>query len=145
MALAQKGAQYRNRSFIQNQGRLGQLVADALDDIASRVQSTAAQSNVGQQGTTDPPSTPTSLAAQSANGLKTVTITHPNAPAGTQWVLQYASDPQFSSPITVGLLHPVWQGYLPGTVYVRVAAKFPASKQTAWIYHGSSAAPQSVS
>lgn len=141
--LTQKGATYSNRAHILNQSR---LLAQALDDIASQVEAVRSQGNFGVNGSASPPSAPSALQASVKSGLFTVTIVHPNAPAGTQWRLQYSSSPQFTNPIDVGLLHPVFQASLPQQVlYFRAAAKFPASEQSAWTYFGSSAKPVSVS
>jgi hypothetical protein len=141
--LNQKGASYSNRAYILGKDR---LLVEALDDIASPVQAILIQGNFGRDGTPDPPSAPTALQASALNGLFTVTIVHPNAPAGTQWRLQYSSSPNFTNPIDVGLLHPNWQASLPQQVlYFRAAAKFSASAQSAWTYLGSSAKPIAVS
>jgi hypothetical protein len=149
MALSQTGATYRNRAYILAQGRFGQLIADALDDIASQAQATQRQGNFSKAGTPSPPSAPTAVQGAVANRVFTASIIHPNSPKGTQWVLQYSlNDPQFgdTNTITETLMHPVWQKYLPnGTVFIRAAAKFQASEQSAWVYLGSSASPQGLS
>ena len=139
MALSQKGANYKNRALLLNRDR---LLAEALDDIASQAQSSLTQGNFGKNGTPNPPSAPTAIQAKSQAGLFTVSIVHRAAPAGTTWRLQYSTSPQFTNPIDVGLVHPVWQGYVPNQkLYFRAAAKFPASAQSAWTYLGSSASP----
>jgi len=149
MAFSQTGATYRNRAFILAQGRFGQLLADALDDIASQAQATQKQGNFAKAGTPSPPSAPTAVQGAVANRVFTVNVIHANAPAGTQWVLQYSlNDSQFgdANTITETLMHPQWQKYLPnGVIYLRAAAKFQASDQSAWVYLGGSAAPQGLS
>lgn len=142
MPLSQTGANYKNRAHILSRDR---LLAEALDDIMSKAQASLNQGNFSQNGTPAPPSTPTAISVAAKMGLFTVSIQHPKAPAGTQWVLQYADNLQFNDPITVGLLHPSWQQSLPNQVlFFRAAAKFPASAQTPWVYLGSSAKPTSI-
>lgn len=142
MSLSQTGASYKNRAHILSRDR---LLAEALDDIMSKAQASLNQGNFSPNGTPAPPSTPSGISVTVKMGLFTVNILHPKAPAGTQWVLQYASNPQFQDPITVGLLHPSWQQSLPQqNLFFRAAAKFPASAQTPWVYLGTSAKPTSL-
>jgi hypothetical protein len=142
MPLSQTGANYKNRAHILSRDR---LLADALDDIMSTAQASLNQGNFSKNGTPEPPSSPSGISVTAKMGLFTVAILHPKAPAGTQWVLQYADNPQFQNPITVGLLHPSWQQSLPQQVlFFRAAAKFAASAQTPWVYLGTSAKPTSL-
>jgi hypothetical protein len=131
MALSQTGANYKNRAHILSRDR---LLGEALDDITSKAQAALTQGNFGVNGTPAPPGSPSAVSVSTLNGTITANIVHPKAPTGTQWVLQYSTSPEFTDPVTVGLLHPIWQAYLPNqTLFVRVAAKFPASAQSAWV------------
>jgi hypothetical protein len=139
MPLSQKGAGYQNRDYVREKDM---FLADALDDIASQVQAVVTQGNFAKGGVPSPPSAPTALSVQFKAGTFTATISHANAPVGTEWHLQYSTSPQFTSPIDVGLLHPVFQAYLPNQLlFWRVAAKFPSSANSPWVYFGSSALP----
>jgi|ERR1039458_1632239 hypothetical protein len=141
MALSRNGAGYVGRENVKDQYDL-----EAKDDLANQIAAVRVQANLGKDGPPDPPSKPSGLAVSSQSKLFTATILHPNAPPGTQWVLQYSTSPNFQAPITVGLLHNTWQSFLPGqTLFFRVAAKFAASEQTAWTYLGTSVQPLAVS
>ncbi len=143
MALSQKGATYKNQAYIR---QLDPKLAEALDDVASQVQAVRTQGNFGTTGTPAAPSAPSAVSASALNGLFTANITHPNAPAGTTWVLQYSTSSQFTNPISTTLAHPVWQDSLPQQkLYFRAAAKFPASPQSSWTYFGSGTTPTAVS
>lgn len=147
MALTQKGATYKNQSELQRRDR---ILGEALDDLASQVAAARSQGNFGLQGAPGPPSPPTALQVSAQAGLFSATIVHNNAPAGTQYVLQYSASKNFLNPISELLTHTPnittsWQKSLPGTqLYLRVAAKFPASELSAWTYVGSSASPTLV-
>jgi hypothetical protein len=148
MALTQTGATYKNQSHLQKQDR---LLGQGLDDLASQIQTIRTQGNFGQAGQISPPSSPSALQVTAASGLFTARVTHNSAPAGTQYVLQYAASPNFQNPISEVLTHTptittTWQKTLPtGTaLYFRIAAKFPASGLGPWVYAGGSASPAAV-
>ncbi len=110
-----------------------------------------AQGNYGIDGALAPPSSPTALQVTAASGLFTATVAHHSAPAGTRYVLQYASTPNFLSPISEELgstsgIATTWQKSLPsGTgLYFRIASKFPASNLGPWVYVGNTAGPQLI-
>src|ERR1017187_5777165 len=105
MALSQKGASYPYRENIKDQ-----YVQAAHDDHASKIQAILQQGNFGAAGIPDPPSAPTALQVTAASGLFTATVTHNSAPAGTEYVLQYSSSPNFLNPISEVLK------YTPGIV-----------------------------
>lgn len=103
------------------------------------------QGNYGAKGTPALPSAPASLAVTASPRLFTATIVQNNPPAGVRYVLQYSNTPNFQSPISEELGTTTWPRSLPSQkLYFRVAAKFPASTLTAWVYAGSAAAPALV-
>jgi hypothetical protein len=147
MALTQKGATYKNQSELQRRDR---ILGEALDDLASQVAATRTQGNYGLQGAPDPPSPPTALQVTAASGLFTATVIHHSAPAGTQYVLQHSTTPNFLNPISEILgsapgVMTTWQRSLPNQkLYFRIAPKFPASPVGKWVYVGTSASPSLV-
>jgi hypothetical protein len=149
MALTQPGATYKNQTHLARENR---LLGEALDDIASQAAAARIQGNYGLTGPPAPPSSPSALQITAAPGLVTASVAHNDAPAGTQYVLQYSTTPNFQNPISEVLTHTpgittTWQKSLPvGTrVYLRIGAKFPASTLGSWVYYGTSAAPTMAS
>lgn len=141
--LREKLAGYVNRDHVH---RNDKYVGEAMDDVASQVAAVMRQGNFTAKGSPAPPSKPASLSVSSVNGLVTATIQHPDAPAGTQWVLRYSTSPTFQNAITETLSHPVWQRYLPQqSIFFKVTAKFPASSESDPIYFGTSVSPTQVS
>jgi hypothetical protein len=137
--LREKGASYASRQHIKDQ-----YLLDAFDDIASQVQAVRRQGNFVAIGSPKPPSSPAGLAVSQTNGLLTVNILHPNAPAGTQWVLYYSTSPTFEKAIKNTLDHPVFQQYIPQqTLYFKVTAKFPSSNESHPAYLGNEVNPTS--
>lgn len=146
MALSQTGANYKNQSELQRRDR---MLGDALDDLASQVQSARSQGNFGQAG---PPSAPhplTAIQVTPSAGFAYISLTHNNAPSGTQYVIEVSSSPNFPSSGTqridngISLSHPPL--YLKGlTMYFRAAPKFPASGLAPWTYFGGQNAPSAV-
>jgi hypothetical protein len=147
MALTQTGAKYKNQSELQRRDR---ILGEALDDLASQRAAIAIQGNFGLNGPPDPPSTPTALQVTAASGLFTATVIHHSAPAGTQYVLQHSTTPNFQNPISETLnsvdgVATTWQRSLPGQqLYFRIASKFPASPISKWVYVGTSASPTQI-
>lgn len=141
MPLTQPGAIYERRShFVKDQH-----LQAALDDLASQSAAVRNQLNVGKDGVTPPPSSPTVLLVSLQAGTYTATIAH-QAPPGTQWRLEYSTSAIFSPAIPVDLGEvKVWQGYFPNQkLYFRAAAKFLASELSPWVYFGSPASPTAV-
>ena len=147
MALTQQGATYKNQSELQRRDR---ILGEALDDLASQAAAARNQGNYGLNGPPDPPSAPTALQVTAASGLFTATVIHHSAPAGTQYILQHSTTPNFQNPISETLnsadgIQTTWQRSLPGQkLYFRIAPKFPASPVGKWVYAGSSASPSLV-
>lgn len=147
MARYHSGANYENQSHLQGKDR---MLGEALDDIASQVAVLRTQGNFGQKGAPSPPSAPSAINVIASSGLFTATIAHNNPPAGTHYVLQYSTTPNFQSPISEVLqavpgIPTAWMRSLPNqALYFRVAAKFPASALGAWVYMGSAASPVMV-
>jgi hypothetical protein len=149
MALTQTGAKYKNQSELQRRDR---ILGEGLDDLASQIAAARIQGNFGLNGPPSPPSTPTALQVTAASGLFTATVIHHSAPAGTQYVLQHSTAPNFPPGSTISeTLNSVdgvsttWQRSLPGQqLYFRIASKFPASPISKWVYVGTSASPTQV-
>lgn len=143
MTLRQTGAGYQNQSTLQRRDR---DLGGALDDLASQIQTLRSQGNFGSNGNPLPPSTPVNLHVIASNGFVTATITHPNPPPGTVYRVQYATDANFTKPISVDLGEiPQFHSNMPGqALYYRAAAKFPASPLTPWVYFGASNSPTVV-
>lgn len=149
MPYTQPGALYKNAAHIERQDR---LLGEALSDIASQVAAARNQGNFGTNAPPDPPSAPAALHVSATTGLLTATVLHSNAPAGTQYVLQYSTTTNFKNAISELLTHTpaiptTWQKALPAGAkyYLRVAAKFPASNLGSWVYFGTAAAPAPAS
>ncbi len=145
MAISQKGASYRNQAEIQGKDR---LVAQALDDLASQIEATRAQGNFGQSGPPAAPHPLTAIGVVGQNGFAAVTLTHNSAPAGTRYVIEYSSTPNFQGNTVTRVDNGIslsWQQYLKGQkLYFRAAAMFPASDLSPWIYFGGPASPTVV-
>lgn len=141
MPLTQQGAIYERRAHIKDQHALA-----AFDDLASQIAAVRNQGNFGKDGVIEPPHAPTLLLVTVQAGIYTATITHSEAPAGTNWRLEYSRTPDFKSPIKIDLGDsPNWENYLPNQkLYFRVAAKFLASQPSPFVYFGSSANPTAV-
>jgi hypothetical protein len=147
MPLTQPGATYKNQSELRRRDR---ILGDALDDLASQTAAARLQGNYGLSGPPNPPSGPAALQVSHQAGIFTATVVHANAPAGTQYVLQYATTPNFQNPITEVLnstpgIPTTWQKSLPGQkLYFKIAPKFPASALGPWVYAGTSASPSLI-
>jgi|SRR5580700_5797861 hypothetical protein len=149
MALTQTGATYKNQSELQRRDR---ILGEGLDDIASQVAAARIQGNFGLNGPPDPPSAPTALQVTAESGIFTATVIHHSAPAGTQYILQHSTAPNFPAASTISEtlnsapgIQTTWQRSLPGKqLYFRIAPKFPASPIGRWVYVGTSASPTQV-
>jgi hypothetical protein len=148
MALTQKGATYKNQSELQRRDR---ILGEGLDDLASQIAAIRLQGNYGKNGSILPPSSPAALQVTAASGLFTATVIHNSPPAGTQYVLQYSSSPNFTNPISELLtsvpgVPTTWQkSFAAGTqLYFKIASKFAASNLGPWLYVGNSANPTAV-
>jgi|SRR5579859_5471944 len=140
MALSQTGANYKNQSELQRRDR---MLGEALDDIASQAQAVRDQGNFGQSGPPPAPHPITAISVTGANGFATLQLTHNGAPAGTNYVIEYSTTPNFQRPIRIdnGIslnFHQFLQGQ---TLYFRAAPKFPTSTLAPWIYFGGEATP----
>jgi len=145
MALSQTGANYVNRAHVQSRD---QLLARALDDIVSQTQAVATQTQASVTGKTAPPSAPTALSISAVNGHALATITHENAPAGTNYLIEYSSTPNFQNPVQIDNgISKTWPQYLKGqgTLYFRAAARFSTSAASEYIYFGTQSNPTPVS
>lgn len=150
MAVSQRGANYQGRDSIVNPPsslrEIAKHILRAFDDLASQVQSVRTQGNFGQAGTPVAPHPVTAIAVVNAAGFAQVTLVHNSAPAGTQYVLEYSTTPNFQNPIRVDLGESLnFERYLHGkTLYVRAAPKFSASALAEWTYFGGPVTPTSV-
>jgi hypothetical protein len=145
MGVSQKGATYINRSHVA--GIDPKLVA-ALDDIASKVQAVAGLTNADTSGKQSAPSAPTAIAVTTpVAGFARMDITHHGAPAGTAYVIEYSSSPNFLSPVRIDNgISLSFERYLVGrTLYWRAAATFYTSPLSEWTYFGTLQKPTAVS
>lgn len=146
MALSQSGANYVNRAHVQSKDK---DLARALDDIVSQTQAVATQTNASVTGKTSPPSAPTALNVSAANGHGTVAITHENPPAGTNYLIEYSTTPNFTPGSVVQIDNGISksaQQYLKGLgpLYFRAASRFSTSGTSQFIYHGTQTNPTPV-
>lgn len=143
MAFSQTGANYKNQSELQRKDR---ILGEALDDLASQVQSVRKQGNFGQSGAVAAPHPLSSISVSAAAGFATVALTHANAPAGTSYVIEYSTTPNFKSPVRVDNgISLSYHQYLKGqTLYFRAAPMVSASALAQWSYFGSQASPTAV-
>lgn len=139
MSLSQPGASYRFREHIKDQ-----YVKGAFDDVASQIQAITNQGNFGKQGVATPPTPPAVLNVSLQNGVYTAIISHPSAPPGTRWMLEYSTTPNFVTKVPVDLGEATqWQAYLPfPALYFRVSARTLTSAPSAHTYFGTSSQPQ---
>lgn len=143
MALSQSGANYVNRAHVQSKDK---DLARALDDIVSQTNAVAKQTNASVTGKADPPSVPTALNVTASNGHGLVSITHENAPSGTNYLIEYSTTPNFLSPVQIDNgISKTWPQYLKGqTLYFRAASRFSTSETSQFIYHGTQTNPTPV-
>lgn len=140
MAISQTNASYLYRDHIQDPH-----VKDALDDIASQVAAVRSQGQFGVKGAPNAPNPPGAIAVSVASGIFTARISDKDAAAGTRYVLEWATDPQFLSPISEEIGTTTWQRQLTGQkLYFRVASRFLASQLSPWVYFGSQASPTAL-
>lgn len=140
MAFSQKGANYVNRAHIQNNDR---LTSQALDDIASKVQAVSDQTNASISGKTLSPKPPTAISILGGGGFASLTITDNNPAAGTAYIIEYSTTPNFLNPVRIDNgISQSWKQYLIGlTLYFRVATTFYTSELSSFIYFGSASNP----
>lgn len=144
MAVSQKGAVYANQAHVAAKDR---LLGIALDDIASKLQAVSKLTNASTTGTQSAPPPPTAIAVTiPVAGFARVDITHNDAPAGTSYLIEYSTTPNFLTPVRVDNgVAKSWSQYLHGqALYFRAAATFYTSPQSAWVYFGSLASPSLV-
>jgi hypothetical protein len=150
MALSQKGANYKGREGISNPPsslrEFARHVLNAVDDLASQIQATRSQANLGQAGPPAAPHPLTAIAVANAGGFAQVQLTHNSAPSGTQYTIEYSTTPNFQNPIRVQNGDSLsFERYLHGkTLYFRAAPKFAASALSTWTYFGSVNNPTAV-
>ena len=146
MALSQSGANYVNRAHVQSKDK---DLARALDDIVSQTNAVAKQTNASVTGKTSAPSPPTALSVSAANGHGTIAITHVNPPAGTNYLIEYSTTPNFASGSVVQIDNGVSQSYQQylkglGPLYFRAASRFSTSETSQYVYHGTQTNPTPV-
>jgi hypothetical protein len=143
MALSQPGADYKNRAHVHNQDP---LLGRALDDVMDKVQAIAIQTNASVTGKASAPSAPTALSVSASAGHGLVTITHENAPAGTNYLIEYSTTPNFKSPVQIDNgISKSYAQYLKGqTLYFRAASRFSTSDPSNYVYFGTQNSPTPV-
>jgi hypothetical protein len=147
MAISQRGARYEHQAEIEAKDP---ILGKALAHLASQIEAVRLQGNYGERGEPQKPTGPQQLSISVSSSFFTWAILHTNPPAGTRYILQYSTSPSFLSPVTEEIgsspgIPTSIQRYLPGLhIYSRVAAKFPASGMTPWVYFGSAASPTRI-
>lgn len=149
MAISEKGANYKSREAIANPPQSlresMRHVLTAFDDLASQVQAVRSQGNFGQSNSPSAPHPVTAVSIVNANGFAQVSLTHNSAPAGTRYIIQYSTTPNFQSGTVQQIDNGVslsFERYLKGKkLYFRAAPMFPASPLGAWTYFGTAANP----
>jgi hypothetical protein len=144
MALTQTGATYPHRAYLM--GKDPYLVA-ALDSLASADQNIGNHVNASPQASKAAPSAPAAINLSAKNGFGSVAITHNNPPAGTAYLIEYSTTPNFQNPIRIDNgVSQSFQQYLKGqTLYFRAASTFYTSPNSPWVYFGGQANPTPVS
>jgi hypothetical protein len=145
MALSQPGADYKNRAHVHNKDP---LLGRALDDVMDKVQAVANQTNASVTGKASAPSAPTALSVTNNNGHATLGITHENAPAGTNYLIEYSTTKNFVPGSFVQVDNGISKSYgqyLKGqTLYFRTAARFSTSEPSSFVYFGTQNSPTPV-
>lgn len=146
MALNPTGAKYRNQDAVQKKDR---VLGEAIDDVASQVEQIRQQGNFGPTGPPAAPHPLTKITVTAASGFASIQLTHNNAPAGTRYVVEMSSTPNFlpgtvqTHDIGISLAPPPI--YLKGlTRYFRAAPKFLSSNLASWIYFGGPTSPTAI-
>lgn len=144
MALSQPGADYKNRAHVHNRDP---LLGRALDDVMSKVQAVAIQTNASVTGKAAAPSAPTALSVSNSNGHATLSISHVAAPVGTNYLIEYSTTPNFQKPVQIDNgISKSYQQYLKGLgpLYFRAAARFSTSDLSKHVYFGTQTNPTPV-
>lgn len=152
MPISQKGAIYKSREGIQNPPtslrELARHLLNAFDDIASQLQAVRTQGNYGQQTSPAAPHPVNAIAVVNSGGFAQITLTHNNPPAGTRYVIEYSTTPNFQSGTVQRADNGIsltWERYLHGkTLFFRAAPMFLSSAVGSWIYFGGAANPTAV-
>ena len=152
MSLLVKGALYSSREAIQNPAislrELARHALLALDDVASQIQAIRSQGNYGQKIAPQPPHPLSSIAVVNSGGFAQVTLTHNSPPAGSRYVIEYSTTPNFTPATTQRSDNGIslsWERYLHGkTLYFRSAVMYSSSKLGPWVYYGTATSPTSV-
>lgn len=144
MALSQPGANYKNRAHVHNKDP---LLGRAIDDVMDKVQAVAIQTNASVTGKASAPSAPTAISVVNSNGHATLEITHHGAPAGTNYLIEYSTTPNFLKPVQIDNgISKSFQQYLKGLgpIYFRASSRFSTSESSKHVYFGTENNPTAV-
>lgn len=143
MARLQTGTNYRNQAALQSRDR---MLGEALDDLGSQIAAVRAQGNFGQEGAPSAPHGISAIAVTAKNGFASVSLTHNSAPAGSRYVIEYSTTPNFLNPQRVDNgTSLTFERYLKGQqLYFRAAPTFLTSPLGSWIYFGGATRPTAV-
>lgn len=140
------------RAKLPNVGEIStrdQLTGQTLQHIEDVFNNFIKQFPLSATGVTKAPSPVSQISVAAAAGIATVTLTDKNSgAAGLKYVVEYSTDPNFSSFGLVDLgestVHKLALGAGSGTYYFRAAAKFLTSERSAWAYFGTESQPTGV-
>lgn len=135
---------YRNRSMIL---AISPEVGEALDDLASHIESTMKQTNASTAGQAPAPGNIQSVTVTASQGIFDAAIVDNSAISrGINYFLEYSLSPQFSSPVVVDLgASRNWRGYLGNqTLYWRGYSAYPTSPRSTPIVFSAHGQPVAV-
>src|SRR6185312_8283831 len=119
----------------------GARLYQVFRDIVTKSTNTEQQANLNPEGPPSPPAPPDAVDVSGQDGYLHVAITH-NAEIyrGIQYHLEHADNPHFTNPIPVSMVNSRHLTIPVGnqTRYVRIAASYPSSPPSNWVYHGGS-------
>jgi hypothetical protein len=121
---------------------------EAFNDIAQKTQAIAQQVNGSSTGLPTPPPAPNALTVNAQNGHFSVAIQDQNdIYRGIHYHVEYADNPHFTNPQPwhLGPNRNETRFLGNGTFHFRAASSYGISPPSAWVYHGSAAAPTPVS
>lgn len=135
-------ADYRRRAELKN---LNPMVAEALDDLASRITNTGEQVAASPDGLVAPPPSVSSLAVSAAQGIFDISINDNNSSIvrGINYFLEYSLSPSFTAPHVKDLgSSRNWRGFLGNqTLYWRAYSSYPTSARSKPVYYGTELQP----
>lgn len=132
---------YKNRAYVHS---VDSRLAEALDDLAQQLKTTASQTKANTQGKAPAPNAPAQLSVTAASGFYRASIA--DQEQGKFYVLEHSSSPAFEQSETVDLgVAKNWSAQLgSGTRYFRVRATHYTGEYSTYVYHGPTSRPSPV-